>query len=151
MADIRRQAFLLQTYSISTDAFRNAPRAFGTRNPTRPCFLFKQGTCKFGNRCKFLHDASTPLRTSQLNSPDPPGAASDGKLRQWKRYLNLGDLGWNSPELTTTAVSRFFQLGLEMMDGDIGAVQDVIKLLAKDAGLAFIRTLADVHIPRADN
>jgi len=38
-----------------------------------------------------------------------------------------------------------------MMDGDIGAVQDVIKLLAKDAGLAFIRTLADVHIPRADN
>jgi hypothetical protein len=38
-----------------------------------------------------------------------------------------------------------------MMDGDIGAVQDVIKLLAKDAGLAFIRALADVHIPRADN
>lgn len=38
-----------------------------------------------------------------------------------------------------------------MMDGDIGAVQDVIKLLAKDAGLAFIRTLADVHIPRVDN
>ena len=26
-----------------------------------------------------------------------------------------------------------------MMDGDIGAVQDVIKLLAKDAGLAFVR------------
>nr|CEG05411.1 unnamed protein product [Fusarium clavum] len=155
MADIQRQAFLLQADSISTDAFRNtfrnAPRAFGTRNRTQPCFHFKQGTCKFGNRCKFLHDASTPLRTSQLNSPDPPGAASDGKLRQWKRYLHLGDLGWNSPELTTTAVSRFFQLGLEMMDGDIGAVQDVIKLLAKDAGLAFIRTLADVHIPRADD
>lgn len=37
------------------------------------------------------------------------------------------------------------------MDGDIGAVQDVIRLLAKDAGLAFVRALADVHIPRAAN
>ncbi|RBR18872.1 uncharacterized protein FIESC28_05794 [Fusarium coffeatum] len=151
MADIQRQAVLLQTYSISTNASRNAPHAFRTRNPNQPCFHFKQGTCKFGNRCKFLHDASTPLRTSQLNSAHPPGAAPDGKLRQWKRILNLGDLGWNSSELTTAVVSRFFQLGLEMMDGDIGAVQDVIKLLAKDAGLAFIRNLADVHIPRADN
>ncbi|KAL9574008.1 hypothetical protein ACKAV7_001784 [Fusarium commune] len=132
---------------------RNASRGFRTNNPTRPCFIFQQGkTCKFGRGCKFLHDAPTPPRTTaQPYSPDPPSAAPDGKLRQWKRLLKLGEPGWNSPDLTTTAVSRFFQLGLEMMDGDIGAVQDVIKLLAKDAGLAFVRALADVHIPRAAN
>ncbi|KAK2683984.1 DNA2/NAM7 helicase-like, C-terminal [Fusarium oxysporum f. sp. vasinfectum] len=132
---------------------RNASRGFRTNNPTRPCFIFQQGkTCKFGRGCKFLHDAPTPPRTTaQLYSPDPPSAAPDGKLRQWKRLLKLGEPGWTSPDLTTTAVSRFFQLGLEMMDGDIGAVQDVIKLLAKDAGLAFVRALADVHIPRAAN
>ncbi|KAL7762647.1 hypothetical protein ACKLNR_009182 [Fusarium oxysporum f. sp. zingiberi] len=115
---------------------RNASRGFRTNNPTRPCFIFQQGkTCKFGRGCKFLHDAPTPPRTTaQLYSPDPPSAAPDGKLRQWKRLLKLGEPGWTSPDLTTTAVSRFFQLGLEMMDGDIGAVQDVIKLLAKDAG-----------------
>lgn len=38
-----------------------------------------------------------------------------------------------------------------MIDSDIGAVRDVIKLIAQDAGLAFIRGLADVHILRADN
>jgi hypothetical protein len=38
-----------------------------------------------------------------------------------------------------------------MIDSDIGAVRDVIKLVAQDAGLAFIRGLADVHILRADN
>ncbi|KAF5604069.1 hypothetical protein FPCIR_1003 [Fusarium pseudocircinatum] len=151
MAETHRQAPLLK-YSIKTDTFSNAPRGFGSRNATRPCFYFKQGkTCKFGNRCKFLHDPPTPLRTPQLDYPGRPSAAPDGKLRQWKRLLNLGDSGWNSPDLTTTAVSQFFQLGLEMMDGDIGAVQDVIKLLAKDAGLAFTRALADVHIMRADS
>ncbi|KAF4437818.1 Zinc finger, CCCH-type [Fusarium austroafricanum] len=107
-------------------------------------------SCKFGVRCKFSHDASTPLQTSQPYIPNTLGIAPDGKLRQWKRLLNLGDYGWNSPELTTTNASRFFQLGLELMDGDVGAVQDAIKLLAKDSGLAFIRALTDVHIPRAN-
>ncbi|KAJ4249160.1 hypothetical protein NW762_012495 [Fusarium torreyae] len=110
----------------------------------------KKRVCKFGDRCKFSHDVPTQQQSSRPRPPDPPGAGHDGKLRQWKRLLNLGDLGWNSPELTTTAASQFFQLGLDMMDGDVGAAQDTIKLLAKDAGLSFVKALAERHIPRAD-
>ncbi|KAG5661901.1 hypothetical protein KAF25_004140 [Fusarium avenaceum] len=129
---------------------RNALHGFGSRNPTQPCFHFKQRkTCKFGTRCKFSHDASTPLQLPQPYNTNTHGAPPDGKLRQWKRLLNLGDYGRNSPELTTANASRFFQLGLQLMDGDVGAVQDAIKLLAKDSGLAFIKALADVHIPQA--
>ncbi|KIL84056.1 hypothetical protein FAVG1_12753 [Fusarium avenaceum] len=149
MAENQRQALLLN-FSVNTNTFRNALHGFGSRNTTQPCFHFKQRkTCKFGTRCKFSHDASTPLQTPQPYNPNTHGAPPDGKLRQWKRLLNLGDYGWNSPELTTANASRFFQLGLQLMDGDVGAVQDAIKLLAKDSGLAFIKALADVHIPRA--
>ncbi|KAH7120477.1 AAA domain-containing protein [Dactylonectria macrodidyma] len=49
-------------------------------------------------------------------------------------------------KLTTTDISRFFNLGLEMMDGDVGAAQEAVKLLANEAGLGFIRALADRHI-----
>ncbi|KAM0338468.1 hypothetical protein ACHAPU_011301 [Fusarium lateritium] len=135
---------------MHADIFRNVPRGLATSNPTKPCFYFiRNKSCKFGARCKFSHDASTPLQTPQPYNPNTHGAPPDGKLRQWKRLLNLGDYGWNSPELTTVNASRFFQLGLQLMDGDVGAVQDAIKLLAKDSGLAFIKALADVHIPQA--
>ncbi|CAF3640161.1 unnamed protein product [Fusarium graminearum] len=56
-------------------------------------------------------------------------------------------MGYNSPELTKAAVGQFFQLGLELLDGDIGAAQDAIKLLAKDSGLAFIKAVVELHIP----
>ncbi|KAF4955348.1 hypothetical protein FSARC_11882 [Fusarium sarcochroum] len=108
----------------------------------------QKGVCNFGDHCRFLHDAPSQQQPSRPRPPNPAGAAHDGKLRQWKRLLNLGDLGWNSPELTSTAASQFFQIGLEIMDGDVGAAQDTIKLLAKDAGLAFIKALAERHIPR---
>ncbi|QPC76767.1 hypothetical protein HYE68_007519 [Fusarium pseudograminearum] len=59
----------------------------------------------------------------------------------------MGDMGYNSPELTKVAVGQFFQLGLELLDGDIGAAQDSIKLLAQDSGLAFIKAVVELHIP----
>lgn len=64
--------------------------------------------------------------------------------------MRLGDFGSDSPELTKGAVSQFFQLGLELMDGDVGAAQDAIKLLAKESGLAFIKALVERHIPHQD-
>ncbi|RYP18824.1 hypothetical protein DL765_003704 [Monosporascus sp. GIB2] len=35
------------------------------------------------------------------------------------------------------------------MDGDVGAAQEAIKLLAQDGGLSFIRYLAEIQIPKA--
>ncbi|RMZ82490.1 hypothetical protein DV737_g2009, partial [Chaetothyriales sp. CBS 132003] len=49
------------------------------------------------------------------------------------------------------AVGRFFQLGWELMDGDVGASQETIKHLASDLGLSFVKDVADRHIPTANN
>ncbi len=43
-------------------------------------------------------------------------------------------------------MARFFQLGLELMDGDVGAAQEAIKLLAGEAGLSLIRVVSDRQI-----
>lgn len=114
----------------------------------KPCFIFKrQGFCKFGTRCKFSHDTTEthPNHASQPsnNAPRPP---RDGKLLEWKRLL---EQGYSPARLAASAVSRFFRLGLELMDGDVGAAQEAIKLLATDEGLGFIKLVSDRHIPTA--
>lgn len=43
-------------------------------------------------------------------------------------------------------VSRFFELGLELMEGDIGATQEAVRLLVTDAGLNFIKAVTDRHV-----
>ncbi|RTE80560.1 hypothetical protein BHE90_004938 [Fusarium euwallaceae] len=128
----------------------------GRRGPvsndsSKPCFAFRrQGSCKFGHRCRFSHDG---IGQQRVSGPQPSNngfnPARDGKLRQWKRLLEMGEGGSQSLELTTSAVGRFFQLGLELMDGDVGAAQEAIKLLATESGLAFIKAMADRHIPAA--
>lgn len=46
-------------------------------------------------------------------------------------------------------VTRFFELGLQLMDGDIGASQEAIKELASEAGLVFIKTITDRNVLEA--
>lgn len=121
--------------------------------PSKPCFNFRrQGSCKFGDRCNFSHEGIGKQRAvgsqSSYSGPNPP---RDGKLRQWKRLLEMGEAGSHGLGQSSSTVSRFFQLGLELMDGDVGAAQEAIKLLATESGLAFIKALTDRHIPAADN
>jgi hypothetical protein len=48
-------------------------------------------------------------------------------------------------------MGRFFQLGLDLMDGDVGASQEVIKLLVSEPGLSLIKDVSDRHIQAAHN
>lgn len=66
----------------------------------------------------------------------------DGKLQEWKRLL-FGSQHYQ-PEPTT--VSRFLQLGLDLMEGDVGASQEAIKLLVTEAGLSIIKSVLDRQI-----
>ncbi|KAK3935981.1 hypothetical protein QBC46DRAFT_420645 [Diplogelasinospora grovesii] len=118
------------------------------------CWSFDAtGSCKLGNRCKFAHITPTPQR-------GPPNAASPGipshnnttrqpvmrygKLVEWKRLLRQG-----SPGSRPTHGGRFFELGLELMEGDVGGSQEVIRLLVTEAGLSLIRHVTDHQIPDA--
>ncbi|KAG8357677.1 hypothetical protein FVEN_g4422 [Fusarium venenatum] len=107
--------------------------------------------CTYGQNCRFLHDTSSTQRSARPNHTNAPSAPRDGKLHQWKKLIKLGDSGSNSPELKNVVVGQFFQLGLELLDGDIGAAQEAIKLLAKDSGLTFIKALTERHIAQPGN
>ncbi|CAM1501439.1 Fc.00g034230.m01.CDS01 [Cosmosporella sp. VM-42] len=133
-------------------------RRVGRRGPasdsSKPCFNFTgHGSCKFGHQCRFSHEGVGQQRVSGPQPPNkgPHHPARDGKLRQWKRLLEMGERGAHSLVLTASAVGQFFQLGLELMEGDVGAAQEAIKLLATESGLAFIKALADSHILAAND
>lgn len=78
--------------------------------------------------------------------PQRPG--SDGQrndsLRDWKRLLRQAK---HSPD--RAICDRFFGLAVKLVDGDLGACQEAVKLLAGEDGLAYIRLLVDNHIPSA--
>ncbi|KAK4446569.1 hypothetical protein QBC34DRAFT_149242 [Podospora aff. communis PSN243] len=143
--------------------YGNRPR--GGRPPRRQlCRQFQEhGTCRFGPNCKFSHDTGprqdapatrqrgghhSPLarpttNTARNNTNNPSQRGGDGKLREWKRFLAQAS---QTPRPPPAVASRFFQLGLELMDGDIGAAQETVKLFASEAGLSFVKDAADRHL-----
>ncbi|KAK4216738.1 hypothetical protein QBC37DRAFT_471134 [Rhypophila decipiens] len=101
------------------------------------CYEFRRkGTCKQGNRCRFSHNTSASQGGPSRKSDYKP----DGKLKEWKRLLVQGEPP-SHPSLHSA--QRFFQLGLEMMNGDLGAAQEAIRLLVTEPGLSFIKTISD--------
>ncbi|KAL3607528.1 hypothetical protein FPOAC2_02513 [Fusarium poae] len=130
---------------------RNGRKGFTSNPQPRVCPHFLRKKCTYGQDCRFLHDTSSTQRSARADHPNTPSAPRDGKLQQWKRLIKLGDSGSSSPELTKAIVAQFFQLGLELLGGDIGAAQEAIKLFAKDSGLMFIKALTERHITQPGN
>jgi hypothetical protein len=119
---------------------------------------FRKGRCTYGAQCKFSHDVNSPAGNRALNTSSPvptravPTQASrqdaSGKkqtgLQEWKRILRQAR---QSPNRFTC--ERFFELAVELVDGNLGDCQESIKLLAGEEGLQYIRFLAEKHIPNA--
>ncbi|KAI1332021.1 hypothetical protein F5Y16DRAFT_358334 [Xylariaceae sp. FL0255] len=122
--------------------------------PRKPCFLFRKGNCTYGVRCKYSHDSSNSSRVGNQRGGQPsatPAKQQQGQhkreeddLREWKRLLHQGR---QSP--THTTCDRFFELVVKLTDGDPGGMQEAIKLLAGEDGLAYIRRLVEHHAPSA--
>ncbi|RFU80293.1 hypothetical protein TARUN_1969 [Trichoderma arundinaceum] len=123
----------------------------------RPCFHFLRNSCKFGARCKFSHDVGSTQSNHLANNRHSSAAAAssgsrhsrppEGKLWKWKRLLQKGE---ESARPSLPIVSQFFSLALELMDGDVGAAQETIRLVVTEAGLSFIKDVIDRHIPKDD-
>ncbi|KAI1170055.1 hypothetical protein F4777DRAFT_595622 [Nemania sp. FL0916] len=120
------------------------------RPPKQPCPYFKKSRCNFGVRCKYSHELNSTINQQGTPSSRPQPASSDrpgeDDLRQWKRLLRQAS---HSPNRATC--DRFFELAVRLINEDLGACQEAVKLLAKDDGLAYIRTLVETHIPNAIN
>ncbi|KAI0505882.1 hypothetical protein F5B22DRAFT_626229 [Xylaria bambusicola] len=116
------------------------------RPAKQPCFQFKRNRCTFGARCKFSHDLSSSA-AGQHGGPSAPSQMrsssrkDEDDLREWKRLLRQGRF---SPNRSTC--DRFFELAVKLIDGDLGASQETIKLLASEDGLAYIRLLIENHL-----
>ncbi|RWA12938.1 hypothetical protein EKO27_g2167 [Xylaria grammica] len=120
------------------------------RAPQKPCLRFKRGKCTYGLQCKFSHDLTSPTGHQQVGPsittsqrPSSNGRKEDD-LREWKRLLRQGR---RSPSRATS--DRFFELALKLVDSDVGACQETVKLLSEEDGLNYIRLLAEKHLPSA--
>ncbi|KAM0816897.1 hypothetical protein AB5N19_02699 [Seiridium cardinale] len=136
------------------------------RSPRRVCHHFLRNRCNFGAKCKFSHDllaVGSPQfprnnvsgsASSRQQGPSQHTSTSSGnvdearedRLREWKRLLHLPNTASFQPR---EKCNRFFSTSLELMRGDAGASQETIRCMAKEDGLAFIRALAEHHIPGA--
>ncbi|GJR30363.1 hybrid signal transduction histidine kinase M [Tanacetum coccineum] len=74
-------------------------------NSSRPCYNFAKGSCRFGNTCKFVHDASmhakssNPLLWSSSSLINSSGSQTNGNNTQEllaKLLSHLGVMGTNS-------------------------------------------------------
>ncbi|KAI2609251.1 hypothetical protein GGR54DRAFT_382142 [Hypoxylon sp. NC1633] len=125
------------------------------RNP-EPCPHFQRGRCTYGERCRFSHEiplsskARPQVSTSRKNRREEQGPGED-RLREWKRLLgpahSTSRSSYSSTVRNQQTCDRFFTLALELMEGDVGASQETVKLMAQDDGLAFLRDLIDRQIP----
>ncbi|KAG6019916.1 hypothetical protein E4U19_006811 [Claviceps sp. Clav32 group G5] len=122
--------------------------------PQNSCWEYaRSGSCKFGRRCHYSHEGAAKQAKKEL----PPEVARfltisdhskvtlkvDGKLREWKQLLVQGSSVSRPPP---AIVSRFFVLALELMKGDVSSSQDVVKHVASDQGLLFVKDVVERHV-----
>ncbi|KAI0468176.1 hypothetical protein F4859DRAFT_524665 [Xylaria cf. heliscus] len=114
------------------------------------------GGCRDGESCKFSHldpntDNVQPNRQNDSSAGGKPSAKpnisteGDQRFYQWRRMIP------REPAHPTASfgqrLARFFQLGLVLVEGDLGILQETVKLLASEGGLLSIRELVEYHIP----
>ncbi|KXJ96514.1 hypothetical protein Micbo1qcDRAFT_113696 [Microdochium bolleyi] len=113
------------------------------------CFQFQKGKCKFGTRCKFSHDTSVNTGGTFRPAAKVPAASrqAQGDLHRFRDLLRRAPS--STGRLASGVGVAFFQTARKLLDGDLGAAQETVKLLSQDEGLNFIRHLVKDVVPNA--
>ncbi|KAL8952306.1 MAG: hypothetical protein Q9222_001758 [Ikaeria aurantiellina] len=142
-----------------------------------PCRNFAEGNCKFGRRCRYSHDPSTPcyfLRTRngcpkgdscvfsheqdsssrQPRVPQSPPTTEpdfDKRFRQWTYLIPREHHGRRAQHMTPDT-EQFFVTGWKLMDSaDTSGRQKLIKKLSSEEGLGMIKAVTDAMSLEAED
>jgi hypothetical protein len=108
----------------------------------KACSFFMKGKCYRGNNCNFSHEQGDIDRLKTAN-----GATGTGPSAPETSEALLKEFRWKIPKQSAGikplgyALGKFFQQALELVNGDLGTMQEVITLLTSDGGLLRIEEL----------
>ncbi|CAJ2508248.1 Uu.00g094340.m01.CDS01 [Anthostomella pinea] len=119
-----------------------------------PCPHLPRGKCKFGSECFFSHESlpsppnsQEPTRHKAEGGERKPANAPLNELKQLVGQISSRSHTSSSSTYTKQQQGdRFFQLVLVSIGGDPEDSQETIKLMAKEEGFGFIRSLVDHRI-----
>ncbi|KAK5105870.1 hypothetical protein LTR62_001957 [Meristemomyces frigidus] len=110
----------------------------------KACQYFTKGNCNRGDNCKFSH---APDDINHLKIAN--GVSSTDDIAQQTSEARLKEFRWKIPRNIVGAsplghrLSNFFKQGLELVDVEVGTMQEVITLLTSDGGLLRIEELLE--------
>ncbi|KAK0931386.1 hypothetical protein LTR91_000335 [Friedmanniomyces endolithicus] len=119
----------------------------------KTCVHFAQGKCRKVNDCTYSHapdDIAFLRSTSGGGGTDAHGSANtEAHFRQWRYFFPPPDriapirpLGPNR--------TKFCQEALELVDGEAGVMQEVITLLASEAGCARVKEIVEQQLTQCN-
>ncbi|KAG4293627.1 hypothetical protein FPRO06_00212 [Fusarium proliferatum] len=112
---------------------RNEPNE--TRDSSKPCFHFQRGQCKFGESCKFSHDASSAAGQDRARDKPfrPEDLGSREEYYEWKRLLRKPTHDFDPSDAFQHA-DKLWKGAREILDGDnLEKHQELARELVKDA------------------
>ncbi|WDK18721.1 hypothetical protein CGRA01v4_10007 [Colletotrichum graminicola] len=123
---------------MASEAWTRSSRSF---NSPAPCRFWKgPGSCRFGDKCKFVHDkANSDSRRPHMQQSNPtsnPPSAEREKLYAWRR---LRPKPAELPVQLDRETPKYFQTAFELVEEDVGLAQEVIKDMASEQRLPIIR------------
>ncbi|KXT16524.1 hypothetical protein AC579_1326 [Pseudocercospora musae] len=107
----------------------------------QPCRFFAAGKCRYGDSCRFSHDATvkpTPRADARPRADD-----IDPLLKTWRFTIPRERDRLRSRPLGDDALAKFLEQALELIESSYENMQLVISDLATEAGLIRIREVLD--------
>ena len=112
----------------------------------RICRQFaRNGTCKYGENCKFQHAANGKKHSRVEHKSTPPSSTlsnSEREFRSWKFSIPLS----SKEVLPAGKLANIFQKALHLIDIDAGVRQSVTQKLADEEGLACIKMVIEQNV-----
>ncbi|KAK0286932.1 hypothetical protein LTR35_004401 [Friedmanniomyces endolithicus] len=119
----------------------------------KACVHFAQGKCRKGNDCTYSHapdDIAFLRSTSGGGETDGRGSANtEAHFREWRYFFPPPDRTAPIHPLGPLR-TKFCKEALELVDGEAGVMQEVITLLASEAGCVRVKEIVEQQLTQCN-